>query len=132
MSSSFDIVNEVMRHYRRSDIIGTQHTLRFITQPKADTNTVINFLARVNDLFEHAVQDVTDGDMVGMSIHGEVNQNDKSIGIIFRRRYKLSGEVIWNIFEKVALSNDRFNVLETLTVVEHAVTILWISVVIRL
>lgn len=94
MSRNYDVVTEVVGEYRLFEVIGTQHTVRYITQTKANTNRVINFLARVNDLFEHAVQDVTDGDMVCMAIPGEVNQNDKSIGIIFRWKDKLCGDVI--------------------------------------
>jgi len=47
----------------------------------------------VNDLFQHALQGVSDSDMVGITIQNEVNQNDKPIGISFRRKDQLSGEV---------------------------------------
>jgi hypothetical protein len=59
-----------------------------------------NFLASVNDLFEHASQDVLDADMVGIAIHIEVNQSERPIGISFRLRDQLSGDVIWSVFEK--------------------------------
>jgi len=39
--------------------------------------------------------------MVGITIQNQVNQNDKAIGISFRRKDQLSGEVIWSVFEKV-------------------------------
>ena len=82
-----------------------------------------HFLASVNDLFEHALQDVGDGDMVGIAIHNESNQNDKPTGISFRRRDQLSVDAIWSVFEKVTQSNARFNALDTLTVVLHSVRI---------
>ena len=77
------------------------------------------FLASVNELFEYALQDMSDGDIVGITIHKQVNQNDKPIGISFRRKDQLSGEVIWSVFEKV--SNARFNALDTLVVTVHSV-----------
>jgi len=36
----------------------------------------------VNDLIEHALHDVGDSDMVGMTIQNQVIQNDKPIGEI--------------------------------------------------
>ena len=50
-----------------------------------------------------------------------MNQNDKAIGISFRRKDQLSGDVIWSVFEKVSQSNSRFNALDTLVVTVHSV-----------
>ena len=83
---------------------------------------VDHILASENDLFEHALQDVRDGDKVGIALRNEVNQNDKPIGISFRRQDQLSVDAIWSIFE-VTQSNSRFNALDTLTVVLHSVRI---------
>ena len=47
---------------------------------------VANFPASVNDLCEHALRDVDDTDMVGITIQNQGNQNDKPIGNIFRRK----------------------------------------------
>ena len=60
--------------------------------------------------------------MVGKTIQNQVNQNDKPIGISFRRKYQLSGEVVWSVFEKVSQSNARFNAFNTLVVTVHSVT----------
>jgi hypothetical protein len=59
--------------------------------------------------------------MVGMTIQNRVNQNDKPIGISFRRKDQLSGDVIWSVFEKVAQSNARFDASDTLVVTVHSV-----------
>ena len=75
----------------------------------------------MNELFEYALQDVSDSDMVGITIQNQVNQNEKAIGISFRRKDQLSGEVIWSVFEKVSQSNARFNALDTLVVIVHSV-----------
>jgi len=53
-----------------------------------------DFLASVNELFQYSLQDVSDSDMVGITIQNQVNQKDKPIGISFRRKDQLSGEVI--------------------------------------
>ena len=52
-----------------------------------------------------------------------MNQNDKPIGISFRRRDQLSAYVVWSVFENVSQSNSRFNALDTLVVNVHSVRI---------
>jgi len=59
--------------------------------------------------------------MAGMTIHNQVNQSDKPIGIRFRRRDQLTGNVVWSVFETVSQSNSRFNVLDTLIVNVHSI-----------
>ena len=59
--------------------------------------------------------------MVVIAIHNDSNQNDKPIRISFRRRDQLSVDAMWGVFEKVTMSNARFNALDTLTVVVHSV-----------
>ena len=49
--------------------------------------------------------------MVGVTISNEVNEQDKPIGISFRRKDQLSEEVSWSMFEKVAQSNATFNAI---------------------
>lgn len=44
----------------------------------------------MNDLFENALQNLSDSDM-GMTIQNRVNQNDKSIGLSFRLKRPFSG-----------------------------------------
>ena len=73
----------------------------------------------MNDLFESVLNDVGDSDMVRITIRNQVNQNDKLIGISFRRKDQLSGDVIWSVFERVSQSNSRFNALDTLVVTVH-------------
>jgi len=61
--------------------------------------------------------------MVGLTIRNEVNVQDKAIEISFRRKDQISEEVIWSVFNKVAQSNARFNVLDKLVVV-HSIKML--------
>ena len=71
--------------------------MRLSPPSESDTNPVDQFLASVNELFEHALQDVRDAGVVGTAIHNEVNQNDRPIGLIIRRSDQLSGDVIWSV-----------------------------------
>jgi len=108
------------RQYRRFNAVGRQLTVRLIPH-SGNTNPVAHFLASVNDFIENALHDIDDSDMVGMTIQNQVNQNDKPIGISFRRKDQLSAEVIWSVFEKVSHSNSRFNALDTLVETVHSV-----------
>ena len=75
----------------------------------------------MNDLYEHALRDVDDSVMVGTTIQNHVNQNDKPIGISFRRKDQLTADVISSVFERVSQSNSRFEALDTLVVSVHSV-----------
>ena len=85
------------RQYGRFNAIGRQLTVRLIP-PSDNTNPIEYFLTNVKDLIEHALRVVDDSDVVGMNIQKEVNQNDKHIVVIFRRRDQLSADVIWSVF----------------------------------
>jgi len=41
--------------------------------PSNNVDPVNHFLASVNDLFEHVLQNVSDSDIVGLTIHNQVN-----------------------------------------------------------
>jgi len=99
MARRFEIDDKIRRQYKRYNAVWTQLTVRLLP-PEDNSNPVGHFLASVNELFDYALQDVSDDGMVGITIQNQVNQNDKPIGISFRRKYQLSGEVIWSVFEK--------------------------------
>ena len=101
MDRRFKIEGEITRQYRRFNAVGTQLTMRMQPHPDEE-NPVSCFLASMNDLFKHALQGVSDSDMVGITIQNEMNQNDKAIGMSFTRKDQLSGDVIWSVFEKVS------------------------------
>ena len=77
----------------------------------------------MNDIFDYALRNV-DSEMVGVTIHNEVNLLDKAIGISFRRKDQLSEEVIWSMFSKVPQSNARYNAMNRLIVVVQSVKML--------
>jgi hypothetical protein len=73
------------------------------------------------NLFDRVLENVGDADMVGITIHNDVNQSDKPIGFSFRRKDQLSADVIWSVSDKVSQSNARFNATDTLIVTVHSV-----------
>jgi hypothetical protein len=73
------------------------------------------------ELSQHALQNLSDSDMVGITIQKPVNQKDKPIGISFRRKDQLAGDLVLSVFENVSQSNSRFNALDTLVVNVHSV-----------
>jgi hypothetical protein len=70
--------------------------------------------------------------MVGKTIQNGVNQSDKPIGINFRRKNQLSGDVVWSVFEKVIQSNAQFNALDRLVIMWGLVVSKQISVLVHL
>jgi hypothetical protein len=59
--------------------------------------------------------------MVGITIQNHENQNDKPIGISFRRKDQLAADVILSLEQKVSQSNARFNALEKMIMTVHSV-----------
>jgi len=57
-----------------------------------------HFIASVTDLFEYALRNCSDSDMVGITISNEVNVQEKGVGISFSRKDQLTGDVIWSVF----------------------------------
>jgi hypothetical protein len=58
--------------------VGTQLTVRLQPAYKGeDSNSTSHFLASVSDLFEYALQNCDDSDMVGITISNEENVRTK-------------------------------------------------------
>jgi hypothetical protein len=119
MYDHFEILSEGVRQYKRFNATGTKLTVRL--KAPSDTDSITHLLTSVNELFQFALQDVGDGHMVGVTIRNDNNQTDGAIGISFRRKNQITGEVIGSVFEKVYQSNARFNALEKLMVELHSV-----------
>jgi hypothetical protein len=118
----FTIDDEITRQYRRFNAVGAELTVLLLLPAVGyDSDTITHFQSSVTDLFDYALRNCNDSDMVGLMIRNEVNMLDKAIGISFRRKDQLSEEVIWSVFNKVAQSNARYNALDKLIVVVHSV-----------
>jgi len=118
----FTIEGEINRQYRRFGAEGTQLNVRLLPPHEGeDSNPMSHFMASVTDLFEYALRNCDDSDMVGITITNEVNVSDRAIGISFRRKDQITPEVIWSVLGKVAQSNARFNALDKLMMTIHSV-----------
>ena len=96
MARRFEIGDNITRRF---NAMGTQLIVRLLPPSHNDArDRVSHFLVSVNDLFEHALQNLSDSDMVGITIQNRVNHNDKPIGISFRHKDQLAGDVIWSVF----------------------------------
>jgi hypothetical protein len=100
MANRCELVREIRRDYRRFVTVGKQFTVRLNPSSDLNLNRIDHFLASINDLFEHVLDDVQDSDMVGVAIRNEVNHSNKHIGLSFRRRDQRSGDVLWSVFRK--------------------------------
>ena len=93
---------------------------RRLLPPSDESDAVSHFLANVNYLSICVLRDVSDGDMVAITIQNHVNKTHEPIGISFRRKDHLSGDVIWSVFERDSQSNARFDEVDTLIVNVHS------------
>ena len=118
LPTRFMIDGQIRRKYRRFNTTGTERMVRLLPPPD-DDNPMSHFQASVTDLFEYALRDCQDSDMVGLTIRNEANVQDESIGFSFRHKDQISEILIWSVFEKVVQSNARFNTLDRLVVVVH-------------
>jgi len=66
------------------------------------TRSCKHFVDSVNNLFDRVLEDVGNADMVGITIHNEVNQSDKPLGFSFRRKDQSNPDVILSVFDKVS------------------------------
>jgi hypothetical protein len=63
------------RQYRLFNAVGTQLTVRLQPPHEGEnSNPMSHFLARVSDLFEYALRNCDDSDMVGITISNEENE----------------------------------------------------------
>jgi hypothetical protein len=80
-----------------------------------------HFQASVSDLFDYALRDSEDSDIVGITITNTENIEDKAIGLSFRRKDHLSEELLWSVFDKLTQSNARLGALDKLRMAVHSV-----------
>jgi hypothetical protein len=92
MENKFEILDEVNRQYRRSNAEGTQLKVRLFALPypslddyETVTDPVTHYATSMNALFDYALRNVADTDMVGMVIHQEckdrkINLQDSVFG----------------------------------------------------
>jgi len=104
MSPYFTVLDEITRHYRRFNAEGRKLTMRMLAPSPASAaarDPARHFANSVDEFFNYSLRDLEPDDMVGISIHNADNQQDKPIGLSFRRRDYISRDVLWSVFEKV-------------------------------
>jgi len=114
MSLYFIIQNEITRHYRRFNGERRELKVRFTAPPPTST-AARHFAKSVDALFEYSLRDLQPSDMLGITIHNADNQQDRPVGLSFRKRDQISRDVLWSVFDKVTQSNARYKALDTLT-----------------
>jgi len=73
----FTIDQELTREYRRFNAEGKQLTVRLLPSFQGeDSNPKSHFEASVAELFEYALRDCEDSDIIGVRISNEVNVQD--------------------------------------------------------
>jgi hypothetical protein len=78
----FTIDSQTDRQYNRFNATGTELTVRLLPSAVEDNSDAIrHFQASVIDLFQYALRNCADSDMVGITIHNDVNLLDKAIGM---------------------------------------------------
>jgi len=77
MARSLEIMDKNTRQYRRYNAVGRPITVHLISLSD-NSDPVAHFLVGVNDLFEHALRDVGDTDMVGITIQNQMNKMTNS------------------------------------------------------
>jgi len=120
MARRFQIEDTITRRYSRFNAMGT-HLVVHLLPPSNAIVPVSDLLTSVDDLFRHALQNLSDSEIVGITIHNRGNQKDKPLGISFRRKDKLVGDVICSIVEEVSQSHSTFNDLDKLIITVHCV-----------
>jgi len=66
MSKRFTVDGEINRQYSHFNATGTQLSLRLLPPPP-DSNPVTHFLDSMSDLFEYALRNCNESDMVGVT-----------------------------------------------------------------
>ena len=84
--------------------------------PYDATDPVSHFLASMYELLRHALQNLSEIYMVGITIQNRENQNVKPIGISFRRKDQVAADVILSLVRKVSKSNARFKAPDKLNI----------------
>lgn len=106
--------NEVNRHYRHFKAEGIEVNVRMTVPPPARDPARL-FASSVDDMFEYSLRDIDPGDMVGISVHNEDNQQFMTIRLRYRRKNQISGDVLWSVFQKVTQSKANYQATDTIS-----------------
>ena len=100
--SKYTVISETVTQYKRFNTVGDRLIVRLLPPTSVNTNVANHFQESVMQVFDYALRDNADSDMVGIVIRNEHNQHDKPVGISFRRKDQISSDVIWSVLENVS------------------------------
>ena len=95
------------------------HLVVRLLPPYDTTDPVSHFLATLNNLFPHKFKNLSECDMVGITLQNRENQNDRPIGISFRRKDQVGG-ILYCLWSKRFHNETRFNALDKLIMTVHS------------
>jgi hypothetical protein len=116
----YTVVANINREYRRFNAMGTQLTV-LLSPPPDDSDPVSHLVYSMSELFVYVLRKYNDSDIVGVTVSNEDNVQYIAIGLSFRWKDQLSGDVVWIVLENVAQSNVRFNALDKLVITVYSV-----------
>ena len=67
MSQRFTVDGEINRQYRRFNAMGTHLSVRLLPPPP-DSDSVTHFIDSMSDLFEYALRNCNESDLVGVRL----------------------------------------------------------------
>jgi hypothetical protein len=112
-STRFEVACEEYEEYRRFGAFTRSLTVRLLP-PRIAGDSLSHFMKSIRDVALYGMRDCADSDMVGVTLR---NMNSTLVsGISFRRRDRVTDEVIVSAISKVSQSNSCTNALDRLVV----------------
>ena len=110
----FKILDETTKSFPKCNAYGRSLLIKFRPLGEGQEPTYLN--KRITVLTNYLVDDVHDGDFVGLRIRNTGNVQDNEVGISLRRLDQLKPDVVWGVLGKVVQSNARFGLPHRLEV----------------
>ena len=78
----FEILEVKTREYSRFNKLSKQWKVRLNPFPETPLqDPLTHFVDSVNNFLDHVLENVVDADIVGITIHNELNQGDERVGL---------------------------------------------------
>jgi hypothetical protein len=108
-------LDETSKNFPKFNTTGQSLLIKF-NNPGDEQEPITYLKECITALTEYLVREVSDRDLVGLSIRNTENLQDKAIGISLRRLDQLKPDVVWSVLGKVVQSNARFSLTDRLEV----------------
>jgi hypothetical protein len=111
----FMILDETTKSFPKFNATGRSLLSKF-NSPGEEQEPTSYLRECITGLTNYLVDQVPEGNMVGLTIRNTENVKDKVVGISLRRRDQLKPDVVWDVLGKVIQSNARFGLTDRLEV----------------